>query len=441
MSVASSPGVDLAHNSQLATSANYLSVYDYSHQYDPEVFMELFPQYGSGLITQFCKLFGAETPFMADKVIHTEDGRLHQLLSGVTEAAGTFTTAGGEAHNLRVNDTVMISDGTNQYQADVLTVPTATTFTVANRQGASSPTISGTCEVFAFSSDWAKKTTGFVEGRTWAPEIFENVPQIIKEFYDIAESDLAQKTWVKTKDGLDKWYALELEKTRKLMLNKQEMTHLFGIQAASGSAAESAGKKGLKGIVPTIEERGNVKNGYISSLADLNDMTRRLRRQGDCTVFSVWADQEQQINFNSLLSGLNAHYSTGINYGLFNNSKDMSMYLDFKSVYVNGMSFFLTNAKVLDDPTLLGATNFLATGTGGIVVPMGEKMVSENGEKAAKPYISIRYRKSGAVDRYLRTKIFGIGGVDIRKDAMEIEYITEQTNQVVGSNEFFVIQR
>lgn len=434
------PGVDLASNSELATSANYQSVFDYSNQNDPEVFMDLFPQYGSGLITGFCKLFGSEIPFMSDKVIHAEEGRLHQILKGVTFAVDTFTTAGGEKHNLRVGDTVVCSDGLVERQADVTEIVDDTNFKAVNREtgafGFTQP-----IDIFAFSSDFEKKTTGFTQGRNWKPEIFENTPQIVKEFYDVAESDLAQKTWLKTKEGKNVWFSYELERTRKLMLNKMEMTHLFGIKAQAGSDAAAIGKAGMNGIVPTVKTRGNVKNGYIQTLADLNDLTKRLRRQGDCTVFTLWNDQDQQIHFNSLLAGLNAHYTTGTNFGMFNNKKDMALYLDFKDVYVNGMSFFLTNSRVLNDPTLFGADNFLATSVGAIVVPAGEKQVTENGEKVARPYIAIRYRKSPSVDRYMRTKIWGINGTETRKDSMEVEYITEQTNQIVGSNEFAVINR
>ncbi|WP_456867579.1 hypothetical protein [Galbibacter sp. BG1] len=441
MPLEAQPGVGLGHNSELsATPENYQSLFDYSNQNDPDTFIKLFPQYGSGLITGFIKLFGAEIPFSSDQVIHTEEGRLHQIVKDATFATDVFTTSGGEKHNLRVGDTIVISDGTDLFHADVSEIVSGTEFKAANRLGTGF-TFAGPVDLFAYSSDFPKKTTGFNQGRHFKPEVYKNHPQIIKEFYDIAESDLAQKTWVQTQQGKDVWFTYELERTRKLMLNKQEMTHLFGEQAAAGSDAEAIGKKGMKGVVPTVKGRGNVMNGYISTLGDLNDLTKRLRRQGECTTFTIWADQQQQIEFNSLLAGLNAHYTTGLNYGMFNNSKDMAAYLDFKDVYVNGMSFFLTGSKVLDDPTLFGADKFLTSSIGGLIVPAGEKQVTENGEKVSRPYIAVRYRKSPSVDRYMRTKIFGMGGTPIRKDAMEVEYITEQTNQVVGPREFGVINR
>jgi hypothetical protein len=440
MTLASQPGVATSPNGQLQTSYNYISEYDYATVYKPELVMKLHPRYGNGLITGFCKITGSEKDYESDLVKHTEQGRLHQLVSGVTITGSTFTTP--VAHNLRVNDTIIISDGTTQKQADVTAVNSTTEFEAANRASGAFgfDTVTKTVSLFAFSSDFGKGTSGFNAGRTWKPDMYENYTHTMKEYFDVAESDVAHVSWVNTPQG-ERWYSYDMERTRVLMQNKIEMTHLMNERAEAGSDAANAGKGGMNGIIPTINSRGNVGNGYIETLDQLDQITFRLKKQGAGTVYTVWCDQIQLNYFNKMLSAVNAPFSGGANYGVFNNSKDLALYLDFHSFVRNGITFHLTPWKLFDDPTLFGADDFLGTSLACLFVPAGEKMVQENGGAEAKPYISIRSRVGGGANRKLKTKIFGLFGTETREDKVQVEYIAEQTNQVVGANEWLVVNK
>lgn len=440
MTLASTPGVKTSPSGELQTSYNYISEYDYATVYKPELVMKLHPRYGNGLITGFCKITGSEDTYESDVIKHTEQGRLHQLCTGVTIAGSTFTTT--EAHNLRVDDTIVISDGTDTRQADVTAVNSTKEFEAANRSAGAFPfdTLTKTVSLFAFSNDNPKGGDGFDTGRTWKPDIYENYTHIIKEYFDVAESDVAHVSWVQTPQG-DRWYSYDMERTRALMQNKIEMTHLINERAASGSAAETAGKGGMNGILPTISTRGNVGNGYIETLDQLDQITFRLKKQGAGNVYTVWCDQVQLNYFSKMLSAVNAPFSGGANYGVFNNSKDLALYLDFHSFVRNGITFHLTPWKLFDDPTLFGADDFLGTSLACLFVPAGEKTVSEQGTTKQRPYISIRSRVGGGADRKLKTKIFGLFGTETRADKVQVEYISEQTNQVVGANEWLVVNK
>ncbi len=436
------PGVKTAPSGVAQTSYNYMSAYDYATVYKPELVMKLHPRYGNGLITGFCKITGSEQTYESDVVKHTEQGRLHQLVEGVTVAGDVFTCPAGVKHNLRVNETVLISDGTNEAQGDVIAINSDEEVVIANRgAGAFGFAVApATVSLFSFSSDWEKGSEGFTTGKTWKPDFYENFTHTMKEYFDVAESDVAHASWVETPDG-DKWYNYDMERTRVLMQNKIELTQVFNERAEAGSAAANAGKGGMNGIVPTIKTRGNVGNGYIETLAQLDEISFRLKQQGAGNVYTVWCDQIQLNKFSTMLGSVNRAFDAGANYGVFQNNPKMALYLDFHSFVRNGITFHLTPWKLLDDPTLLGGTNFISTSIACLFVPSGEKMVTENGNTEAKPYISIRSRVGGGANRKLKTKIFGLFGTETRADKVQVEYIAEQTNQVVGANEWLVVNR
>lgn len=441
MNLAGTPGVSDKASGNLRTSYNYISEYDYATQFEPDKVLGLHPRYGNGSITGFCKITGSEKDYASDSVIHGEQDRLMNILTGVTVVGDVFTTNGAEKSNARIGDAVIVTDGTIEKQGVVTAINSASEFVVANRDTGAFG-FGGAVTVSIFSSEFPKADSGFTQGFQHEPTFYKNYSHIIKEYYDVAESDMAHATWLKTPQGEDKWFSYEMERNRIKFQNKMELTHAFSKRAVAGSAAAVAGYGGLDGIVPTIETRGNVGNGYIETLAELDSITKRIRKQGNCTSYTGWADQDQRIKFSNMLGGVNGAYAGGANYGVFNNSKDMAIHLDFESVTRNGITFHLTDWRVLNDPSLMGSAQFLTTNVACLFVPAGQKQVtSENGSKEANPYISIRYRKKGDVDRKMRTKIFGLPGTEIREDKMEIQYISEQTNQVVGANEYLVVKR
>ncbi len=427
---------------QLATSANFIDPYTYAQQYQPELLAKLHLKHGKGRITKFSALVGNEESYASDQVKHSELGRLHQTSEEVAVSGDEFTC--GEAHNLRVNDVIMISDGTIEKHAIVSGVTSPTVF-VAENSEAGAFGFTGAVSLFTYSNSWNKGEENFKVGRQWDPEIITNHTHIIKEFYSINESDMAHITWIKAPQypGGEAWTNIEMGRTNDLYDNNIELTHIFNRRADTGSAYDLAGKaKGMKGFVQQTEERGNIGNEYITTKEQLYDIAFRLKQQGGCRVATVWADHQQMVYFNEIAAALNANHINGGNYGVFPNGKDMAIMLDFKTLSMAGVTFHITPLTVLDDPTLLGASKFTDTSIACMIIPSGDTMMMEDGNTYSKPYLCTKYRRMGGLNRYRKVDIFGGQiGTPHKVDTMEALYTTEQTNQVIGANNFFVYRR
>ncbi len=431
-----SPAIDTTGATLQPTSASYLDTYSYAIKYEPHLVKDLYLTYGKGSITGFLRMNGQEDSYASDMVQHAEDVRLHTKISGVSVTGSTFTSP--SAHNLRAGEVVKITDGTVWAQARVSSITSSTVFVCTN-DNTGAFAFSGTVDVMPFSSRFKKGTSSFDLGNNWDPKFHQNYTHIIKETYDINESDMATVTWFKTPDGQDRWYNVEMEKTNTKFDNEVEMTMLLHNRVAATSATAVAGEPlGMKGVVQQIEERGNVCNDYIRSLADLDSLALIIKKQGDCREFTVWCDHNQMVLFNNFMAGANAAYASGGNYGTFGNDASMALKLDFQTAVRSGVTFHFTSWALLDNPSLLGSAKFNTSSPRYIILPTGLKDVSMNGVSVKKPYISALYRKAGNNDRKRKVEIFGLGGVNQKEDKMTANFLSECTNQVIGANQFFV---
>lgn len=424
----------------LATSENFIDPYTYASQYQPELIPELHMRNGKGSVIGFCRITGSTATYASDEIRHMEQGRLHNILKGVTVTGNSF--ASPTPHNLRPKDRVKLSDGVVERQATVQSITSPTVF-VALNDGTGAFGFSDVVDVIAdFSSSFGKGEDQFEKGKNWNPKPYVNYSHILKETYSVSKSNMVHQSWVMTPAG-PKWFNHEMERTNTLFENKEELTNIFHTRATAASASAVAGFiPGVKGVVQQIEERGNIGNQYITTLDGLSAIARRAKQQGTCRSFTVWSDHTQMKNFREMMAGLNAGYLNGANYGIFNNSKEMAMMLDFSSVLVDGVSFHFTPLAVLEDPTLMGSAKFLQTNIACLIVPAGENYVSENGETVTRPYLTLRHRSDGQVNRNKEITIYGLNTPHPqRKDIMTADYLSEITNQLVGANAFTVVRR
>ena len=417
---------------------NFITVYDYLTQYQPHLIPELHYANGKGSITGMLSLIGQEGTYASDVVKHSEMNRLHNKLKNVTVATDTFTSP--TPHNLQPNMVIVISDGVKQAQAVVTSITSPTVFVAKNKKvGAFG--FAGSVDIVAdFSNTWDKGTESFVSGNTWNPKFYENYTQIIKWRYDVSESDMAHDIWLDTPDG-PRWCNTDIERTNTLFDNMVELTHFFSERIETGSAAQLAGlPQGMKCITQQIEERGNVANDYITSIADLEEIALRIVEQGvDCNEYLFMCNLEQMNKFNTLMSLVSPAAVNVGNFGAFNNDKEMMLKLDFTSVLVSGITFYFKHWKLLNDPTLLATGKFDTTGIAYIGIPTGKTSVKdETGKVSKKPYLQILNRAQGNVNRKREIKIFGPGGTQQVADKMSIYYLNESTNQVVGANAYFL---
>jgi hypothetical protein len=425
------------NNELVATPHNFINLYDYAMHYQPELIPDLVYANGKGSILGFLRATAGSTGrgYESDMIQHAEVNRLHNSISGVTIVNNEFSCP--KPHNLRVNDVIKLSDGENEYQAIVSQIVSKTKFIALNDAVGAFPTKAVTVNA-DFSSRFLKGDKGFKEGRHWKPTIFTNYSHIFKEYYGISDSDLAHRTWINTPEG-PRWFSMEMERTNTLYDNKNELTFLTHERADDNAESTKAGfAQGMNGVIPIIETRGNISNDFIENVEDLSNMALRLKQQGTCRELTLWMGHAQMAKIRKLASSINASFINGSNYGAFNNSKDMALNLDFVSIFIDGVQFHFVSWAILDDPTLLGATNFDKTSFAYVAVPSGNTFVTENGNTVSKPYLELRYRKNNLVNREKEVKFFGKFGQQVEDDKSYVTYLTEGTVDLTAANNFFV---
>jgi hypothetical protein len=60
---------------------------------------------------------------------------------------------------------------------------------------------------------------------------------------------------------------------------------------------------------------------YIETITDLTDIIWRMKRQGIMVKEFTVGDYTQMTKFRTMCAGVNAHYASGVNYGMFNNKR------------------------------------------------------------------------------------------------------------------------
>lgn len=425
-----------------ASSDNFINLYSHYQQYSPDKLESLYLKSGRGKITKFTEMIGNSRTYAADTLTHMEMGRLQHISTNVAVAGDVFTC--NEPHFLRENEIIEISDGLVRKTAIVSSITSDTVF-VAENEDDGAFGFTGTVNLFASGNKWNKGEENFKTGKSWSPETVDNYTQIIKEAYFMNRSDVTSVIWVDVPQyaGGRGWFSVEMQRTLDLYDNEIEYTHLFGRRSTDASAAVAAGKaRGAKGLVQQIEERGNVGNEYISTKADLEDYAFRLKQQGICRVLTAWSDHTQMNKFSDIASGLNAAYAAGANYGMFKNGKDMALNMDFTTLTRSGVTFHSASLGILDDPNILGAEKIAAVAPACILVPSGEKKVTEAGVGFSRPFFSTAYRANANMNRFREIEIFGRPfGTPSRKDKIEVLCTTEQSNQLVGAENFFVVNK
>ena len=446
MALATSPTFKVTPSAtKTVLPTNYISLFDYSSVYAPEVHEELAKIYGAQSVSGMLYMLGAESSMASDKYIWTEEGRLHTVYKDVARAANVFTKNG---HNFRVNETVHISDGALRRQG-IITEVTANTFTVAPYKSAGFTLLATTnLTVFVYGSEFRKGTSGMKGSLESDLTILENKPIILKDRYEVSGSDATQISWVKA-DGGWLWYLKSEKDTRRRWEDRMELAMLLGEKADSGTGAATAGFGGTEGLFEAVRTRGNVFQGLASDLTDWDNILKRFDAQGKIQDYMFYADRDQSLAIDTMLGGLNAAYNGGLSYGIFNNSKDMAVNLGFKGFTRGTYNFFKTDWKLLNDPTLLGAVAGAAGKVRGVLIPVGTKEVYEGsfngqgeGSKVTTPFLEVKYRASGAENRKYKTWVTGsVGGVHTDEDdSMKVHHLSERMLKTVGANNFMLFE-
>ena len=481
-SVLTTPGFDLQPSAQqVPTSTNYITNFDFLNQYLPDTYEKEFERYGNRTVSSFLRMVGAEMPSNSDLIKWAEQGRLHtkyvNCTSAVAAAATTVDitvndvlvpnratvglTAGSIA--VRVGQTVMLtpnagsSAGATANKGVVTIVgPDAATGLVSGQfraavyeAGGITKAAADVYSMFIYGSEFAKGTYGMVGSLEADDEIFETSPIILKDKYAVSGSDMAQIGWVEvtTENGANGylWYLKSEHETRLRFDDYLETSMIEAVPAEAGSGAIAAtgdvGNKGSDGIFYSVEQRGNVwAGGNPSSLADFDNVIRRLDKQGAIEENVIFLNREFGFDIDDMIAAQNSYGAGGTSYGLFDNDKDMAINLGFTG-FRRGYDFYKTDWKYLNDPTMRGGL----TGAGsvnGLLVPAGSTTVYDQvlGKNAKRPFLHVRYRASETEDRRYKTWITGSAGgaQNSDLDAMEVNFLSERAVCTLGANNFFM---
>jgi len=483
-SVQTTPGFDLQPSAQqVPLATNYITNFDFLNQYLPDTYEKEFERYGNRTISSFLRMVGAEMPSNSDLIKWAEQGRLHTKYVNCTTTVvtnsdtATFTindtlvpnrvttigTAGSIA--IRVGQTIMISPKTlagavaTTNKAIVTAVDTsAGTIDVAFYEalGLSNDNVANIFEIFVYGSEFKKGQVGMDGSLEADDEIFETSPIILKDKYAVSGSDMAQIGWVEvtTENGATGylWYMKSEHETRLRFDDYLETAMIEAVPAEAGSGVAAVsptsvvGNKGSEGIFYTVENRGNVwSGGNPSTLADFDNIIRRLDKQGSIEENVIFLNREFGFDIDDMLAAQNSYGAGGTSYGLFDNDKDMALNLGFTG-FRRGYDFYKTDWKYLNDPTMRGGlSSTLGTDTvNGLLVPAGSTTVYDQvlGKNAKRPFLHVRYRASETEDRRYKTWITGSAGGAMNSDldAMEVHFLSERAVCTMGANNFFIFK-
>jgi hypothetical protein len=440
------PGIKLTPTAtKEILSTNYLdaSDFDFTNQFLPELYEKEFARYGNQSLKGFLERMGQEMPIQSDLIKWSEEGRLRPVGIDVERAANIFTLVG---HSFRKNDTVVIVDGAGVEKKGIVSAVNANgeDFTVLSVDSAGfTPLATTGLNMFTYSNEYRKGTTGREESLEAQPDIFENKPIIIKELDEVNGSDMTQVGWIEVEGENGSgylWYLKSRAQSRMRFDDYIEMGMVEGVSFEG--AAASAGFTGTEGFFAAVEQ-GNVFSGVITSLADVDEILARLNRQGAISEYIMMNDFEQDRALDYLLAAQNSYGVGGTSYGAFNNSEDMALNLGFTGFKVAGFEIYKSQWKYLDDPTARG----LFEGNqaiNGVMCPSGTKTVRDEvlGANATLPFLHVKYRKSASEDRRYKVWQTGsAGGASTSDlDANQLHMLTERALCTMGRNNFVLVK-
>ena len=332
-SVAASPTYSLTPSASKSTMPNnYLTSAEFTwlQQYLPDTYEKEFERYGNRSITAFLRMVGAELPTNSDLIKWEEQGRLHTKDTGVTLATyvgneDTQTLTFTANHNLRVGQTIIISDETagstlsnKAIVTDAAPGAVLTDATVAYYEASQAAfAAASTMTVFVYGSEFNKGANGMIGSLEADPNIFQNKPIIIKDKYTVAGSDMAQIGWVEvtSENGASGylWYIKSEHETRLRFDDYLEMAMIEGVPAAAGSGVAALadggqlGNQGTDGMFYTIENNGNVYSGGIpSALADFDAVIQRLDKQGAIQENVLFVNRQMGFDIDDMLAAQNS---------------------------------------------------------------------------------------------------------------------------------------
>jgi len=477
---------------QQITSDNYLSftdgTNDFAQQYLPEIYEAEVERYGNRTLGGFIRMVGAEMPMTSDQVVWSEQNRLHISYDTVQPLAApgnvldlfVLPAPAGLTNVITPGMTVVIlpksgGDSIKAYVADsgaavgsLLNANEIQVFPYRETAAgvATIPVDAVGYKVFVYGSEYPKGSSGVLENVEPSFTQFSNKPVIIRDRYVVSGSDTAQIGWVEvtTEDGATGylWYLKAESETRLRFEDYLEMVmvegevaqvdgaiaNLFHTQAQGGITDfnnQNAALLGTEGLFSAIENRGNVFSAFAGALVDFDAILENLDSQGAIEENMLFLDRATELDIDNMLASQNSYGIGGTSYGVFENSEEMALNLQFSGFRRGSYDFYKTSWKYLNDASTRGGSEFFTSGDDieGVLIPAGTSTVYDQilGTNIRRPFLHVRYRASQTDDRRMKSWITGsVGGAFTSDlDAMEVHFLSERCLCVQGANNFVLM--
>ena len=458
------PALDAAGSNFRITPESYTTIDNLIKATKDEVMPDLVETYGDQGITGFLKLTGAiNAGGASDQIDWWEAGRRHKsftyVIADTGNADGASITMGAGADNftsnVQPNDVVMDSStgtrfivksggfGTGVAQTAVLVKLDGSLVDVS----ADLDLVGG--EFIVLGNMYAQGTnqpTGFRESDIVR---YKNPFMIVKGRHEVNGSQATNIGWVNVGGGEHRWFMYAEAEARKRFEDQRELMMLFGekFDGAGAGVNLDNGLAGSEGYFAAVEERGinisNANSNPLDSFAEFDDIIIELDKQGAPSEYAMYVNRKQDLAIDDMLaSGIATGVTAGLagQFGAFNNSADMAVKLGFKSFTRGGYTFHKHDWKLLNDPTLLGASNYVQ----GAMVPMSQVTDARSGMKA--PSLAMYYKEANGYSREMDHWVTG-GGVlghtnngDLGTDQAVFHYRSEVALCVRAANQHVMIK-
>ena len=433
--------------------AKYTSLGDFINTVNKEDNRDLLIKtYGNQGITGFLQMTGAvKASGTNDEVQYWEESRLHSKVSVTLAAAASSATSvtgsiASGGHVLRDNDVVLVNGSVRCIADNVLPsgsystatgsvtlIPLAGTFGEAISAAAQDLPIIG--NLHAQGSDQPGQ---FIESNVIRRV---NPYMILKETFKVSGSQATNIGWINVGNGDYRWYVKGEMDTRQRFLDKREMMMLLGERGTVSVGGKSVG--GSEGYFAAIEDRGIVVSGTdgdFNALGDIDAIITELDKQGAAPEYAIYANTATMLQLDDMVAQGLASAGTGVTtgaaaFGAFSNDPAAAVRLGFSSFRRGGYTFHSKSWKLLNDPTLLGSSDFK-----GAMIPLTTVVDPKTGNRAAA--LEMNYKAANGYSREMEHWMTGsiLGVTNTNEDSLQFNYRSECNLITRAANQHVLIK-
>ena len=472
MSTTNTP-LDFSPNSfRRLDPTKYTSLGDFINQVNkPDNRDLLVKTYGNQGITGFLQMVGAvKANGVADEVQYWEETRLHQLqvatLSasaavGATSvvlnmasaaASATGATKAAAQKYLRVNDVILVGGvdrfiitavSAGEYSQETTAAATAVALTAAGLSASAAAVAANYPIVGNMFAQGTDQNSGYLESNVVKRT---NPYQILKEVYKVTGSQATNIGWINLGNGDYRWFIKSENDTRQRFLDKREMMMLLGQQVSNTGLTGLGSISGSEGYFSAIQDRGIVVNSgavgtaAIASLDELDSIITALDKQGAMPEYAMYVNRLQDLAIDDMIAqgtSTAANITAGVTtqFGQFANTDDM-VKLGFSSFVRGSYTFHKHSWKLLNDPTLLGASDFQ-----GVMIPLTKVADPRTGEKS--PALELNYKATNGYSREMEHWMTGsiLGVTNTNTDALQFNYRSEFALVTRAANQHVMLKK